>query len=231
MASPKPRFRGEDAVRDLDAVLRTMKREGCHLLVTGEVDARVADRATRRLFGDPNYDRKRVLAAPDSSTHVDRYLPVDVSPTDPAVWVVDPTGRERSIPPSAEDRTLPDADGDGSDLDRLRQELVQAVTFYADAGDGLAPAELQVGVASADALLERDDRHAVEQFLRTLGALVRGVDGMGHVRVALPDDHPTVASLSPLFDARIELRRRDGLVPEQRWHVPDRDVTTAWTQL
>ena len=32
-------------------------------------------------------------------------------------------------------------------------------------------------------------------------------------------------------DARVELRRRDGLVPERRWHVPDRDVTSGWTRL
>jgi hypothetical protein len=34
-----------------------------------------------------------------------------------------------------------------------------------------------------------------------------------------------------LFDARIELRRRDGFAPEQRWHVPEHDARTSWVRL
>jgi hypothetical protein len=54
---------------------------------------------------------------------------------------------------------------------------------------------------------------------------------MGHVRITLPDGHPTVRELSPLFDARVELRKRGVLKPEQRWHLPRHGITTVWTEL
>ena len=232
MSSLRPRLRGDDSSTEFDSVLRELKRDGCHLLVTGEVDRHVSGRATRRLLGNPHCDRKRVLAFTDATADdVGHCLPVDVDRSDPDVWVVDPNGSQRSVPADAADVELPVDDADGSELSRLRQELVQAVGFFDDVHSGLGPAELRVGVASVAHLLDANDRAAVERFLRAIGALVRGVDGMGHVRVSLPDDHPTVADLSPLFDARIELRKREGLVPEQRWHVPSHDITSGRTKL
>ncbi|WP_266080160.1 DUF7504 family protein [Haladaptatus caseinilyticus] len=80
-------------------------------------------------------------------------------------------------------------------------------------------------------LLEADDRSSTKRFLRAVNALVCGVDGIGYVHLPLPDDSPIVRGLSPLFDARIELRKREALVPEQRWHAPQHDTTTLWSQL
>jgi len=232
MSSLQPRIRGEDSPSEFDAVLRQLKRDGCHLLVTGDVDGEVAGRATRRLLGDPNRERERVLAVTDATAdHVDHCLPAGVRRTDPDVWVADPTGSQRSVPADAADVELPADCADRSALGRLRAELVQAVGFFDDVRNGLSPAELRVGVTSVTPLLDAHDRGTVGRFLRAVGAIVRGVDGMAHAHLSLPDDHPTVDDLSPLFDARIELRRREGLVPEQRWHVPKHDITSDWTKL
>jgi hypothetical protein len=53
---------------------------------------------------------------------------------------------------------------------------------------------------------------------------------MAHYHLPLPDDSATVRRLSPLFDARIELRETNGR-PEQRWHFPECEEPTAWVAL
>ncbi|WP_435157313.1 DUF7504 family protein [Haladaptatus sp. DFWS20] len=55
--------------------------------------------------------------------------------------------------------------------------------------------------------------------------------GMGHYRLPVPDDDSLVGRLSPLFDARIELRQEPGQPPEHRWHVPAYNETTIWVRL
>ncbi|WP_227376904.1 DUF7504 family protein [Haladaptatus halobius] len=220
-----------DGVRDLDAALRELKRQGCALLITGEVPEHVTAKATKRLLGDPNCGRKRLLAFTDAtSEHIDDCLPSGVKRNAPDVWIIDPCGIDRAIPSTADDIELPKAD-EGSELNRLRQELVQAVGYFDDVAEGLDPAELRVSIDSLEYMLEANDLSPTERFLRTVAALVRGVRGMGHVHLPLPDDSATVQELSPLFDARIELRKRDTLAAEQRWHVPRHDITTIWTKL
>jgi hypothetical protein len=51
---------------------------------------------------------------------------------------------------------------------------------------------------------------------------------MAHYHLPVADDAEVVQELSPLFDARVELRQTDGDVPEQRWHVPAYDEATNW---
>ena len=232
MSLPEATFRSEESLRDIDSVLRRLKQRGCTLLVTGDVPVPVSGLATRRLLGDPDCDRKRVLAFTDATVeHVDHCLPSGVARDDPDVWVVDPDAERRAIPDRATGVELPSRDAAQSDLSRLRQEIVQAVGFFDDATDGLDPAELRVGVAALDSLLAANGRPAAVRFLRAVVALVQGVGGMGHVRLPFPDDHDVVRGLSPLFDARIELRKRGQTPPEQRWHVPRHDLTTVWTGL
>jgi hypothetical protein len=70
----------------------------------------------------------------------------------------------------------------------------------------------------------------VVRFLRLLTTAVRGVRGLGHVHCPLADDDDRVTALRPLFDARIELRRREGFGPEQRWHLPEYGAT-EWVRI
>lgn len=69
--------------RRFRAVLDRFEREGCNLLVVGEVDPSVRRAAARRLFGDPDADRDRVLVAP-ADDNPDAWLPGtgDVVPFD-----------------------------------------------------------------------------------------------------------------------------------------------------
>jgi hypothetical protein len=232
MTSSQWSHRGGDVPPDIDTFLAQRKRQGSTLLVTGAVDETISGIATRRLLGDPGRERKRVLAFSDASAdYVDYCLPVDTPRDDPDVWVVTPDGTHRGGPVPDDGAKLSTGGVGPEDVAGLQAELTQAVTRYDDASEGLAPAELRLGVISLAGFLEANDRSTVEQFLRTLGELVRGVDGMAHVHLPVPDADPLVDELSPLFDARIELRHRETFLPEQRWHVPEHGITTLWTEL
>ena len=216
---------GEDSVvQDVTFTewLSGLKTSGSNLLVTGEVPEMTSADFSRTLFGRGG--RTRVLGLVDPSTPAaESYLPV-------------PTGnpQTRVIDRRPEDRGLTSRSSSTGQLsiDRqtFRSEVVSAISSHEELNDGFAPAELRLGLDSVEMLETNDDLVSVGQFLRGLTAIVRGVRGMAHYHLRVPDDDPMVAELSPLFDARIELRKRPGRA-EQRWHVPNIDETTHWVEL
>lgn len=222
------RFRsesGEDsAVRDVTFVewLSGLKTSGSNLLVTGEVPEMTSAEFSRTLFGQG--ERTRVLGLVDPSTPAaESYLPD--STKNPQTRVVDRRPEDRGLTSSQssiEQLTI--------DRQTFRSEVVSAISSHEELNDGFAPAELRLGLDSIEMLEINDDLVSVGQFLRGLTAIVRGVRGMAHYHLRVPDDDPMVAELSPLFDARIELRKRPGRA-EQRWHVPNIDETTHWVEL
>jgi hypothetical protein len=213
--------------RQFDEVLRELKRQGANLLVTGEVPASVTRTAARTMLGDPGEPRRRVLAFPEPpGDALHEYLPPGVTVASDDVWVAS-LGADVRRPASAEAMSPSNV----SDLAGFRSEIVGAVSFYDDVTDGLDPAELRLGVESLSMLFAEYRRDAVERFLRTTTAIVRGVNGMGHYRLARPDRDDLVQSLAPLFDVRVELRQRGDRPPEHRWHVVDEGITTSWVQL
>jgi thioesterase domain-containing protein len=117
------------------------------------------------------------------------------------------------------------------DLAHVHREITHAISHFEQATGGLAPAELRIGIASLADFLQVNDLDAVTRFLHQWADLVREVNGMGHVRFPIPDSSELVETLAPLFDARIELRQQGMEPPEQRWHIPQHDITTAWTIL
>ncbi|MFH5843363.1 hypothetical protein [Haladaptatus sp. CMAA 1909] len=222
MSFVRNRYR-DGYARDFEGTLRELKRHGCVLLITGAVVEDVTLQATRRLAGDPRCDRKRVLVATRrSDMDIADGLPPGVERNGPDVRVIRPTNVELNDSPTDVGQT---------ELQYIRTELLKAVGYFDDIASGLSPAELRVSIDSLEGLLETNGYGTVTRFLRTVMALVRGVSGIGHVHLPVPDDSRTVARLSPLFDARIELRRRDRLVAEQRWHVPMDDRSTGWVKL
>jgi hypothetical protein len=187
--------------------LRRLKREGCNLLLAGAVSDATATRATRRLLGSTELDRKRVLVVPGGTAAGD-LLPSGVSADDPAVSVVayDAAGPE----------SLPDLAG----------RAAEAVRGYA-AADGLVGGELRLAVASLGALVDDHDVRDVEAFLRRVTAAVRDARGIGQYRYAGPRaDLPFRPGR--LFDGAVSLRDRSGA--EQRLSFPSGE-STDWVAL
>lgn len=206
-----------------------LKRRGCNVLVTGDVGEETSRRLTRKLLGAPDVPRTRVLALTDRDREdAPALLPEGVSVDDDAVHLLDYDAGTRSASGATATAPDPNAGRAPKALDDLRLDLCDAVA--AAAADGLDPAQLRVGVYTLSYLTSQRDPEAVEQFVRAVGDHVRGVSGMAHYHLPVPDDADRVARLAPLFDVRIELRETNG-APEQRWHFPDRDATTAWVGL
>lgn len=234
MSLQRARFRGDYSAHEFQEVLKRFKQDGCNLLVTGAVSEDVTVRATRTLLGSPDADRKRVVALGDSRRgNVDERLPPGVDSDDSTVWIIDQDAKQRSVPKAAEsaDVELPTQADDRDALSRLREEVVVAIDYFEETTEGLSPSELRLSVSSLDRLAHEHDPDAVARFVRSVSAMVRGVHGMAHYHLPRPDDDEVVDRLSSLFDARIELRKRDGLPAEQRWHVPEYEQTTDWVRL
>ena len=233
MPNQPPTSRGERSTHEFREALTSLKRDGCNLLVTGTVAEDATEAATRTLLGAPDADRKRIVALAESTERgVGDRLPVGVDSAGPNVWLVDQRTHQRSVPKAVQenDVTLPSAD-DGNELARLREEIIVAIDYFERRDDGLDPSELRLSVSSLGWLTHECDADAVAKFVRSVGAMVRGVHGMAHYHLPRPDDADLVERLAPLFDARIELRQREGLPIEQRWHLMEDEQTTDWVRL
>lgn len=217
--------------RELDTVtfhreLARLKRDGCSLLVTGSVCDSIGQEMTQKLLGAVDEQRHRVLALTDQTTEdVDGLLPERVHPDDPDVWVIDYESSSRdTLVRNGSSPTIPPS------LAELREETCDIITEIAEQSGGLDAAELRVSVFTLEHLLHAHEFEAVREFVRTVSACVREVNGMVHFHVLDADGSEAVQMVADLFDARIELRRRNGET-QQRWHLSGYDDPTAWVSI
>ncbi len=223
------RFRGDETHASFQAWLQGLKQQGSNILVTGDVPDLVSANAARTLFGDGR--RYRILGLIDRTiTAPESRLPEVADVYDSRTWVIDQRHGERSVPPAAIEVTSHLEPLQQENVHQLRDEVQTAISFFEEHFGALDPAELRVGVDSLYPLVQRNVPATI-QSLRTLTATIRGVSGMAHYHLRVPDEVEIVEDLTPIFDARIELRRRPGMKPEQRWHVPDLEETTVWVEL
>ncbi|WP_435175291.1 DUF7504 family protein [Halorussus sp. AFM4] len=227
-------------------VLNELKSTGCNLLVVGDAPRELFARASARMLGDDGANRYRVLAATDATpgSIADR-LPDPAEsprPVGETTHLLNHVGAVRSVTDPA-DATAP-ADLAGvketrvadPQLTGLQAALVEAVDdFAARADDPLAPAELRVGVDSLAPLVDFYGEDVVRRCLRIVGGHVRTHDAMAHYVLPEPYDSDLVRSLAADVDAVVEVRLADaapdGRVGEQRWHVPNRDLSVGWAPL
>lgn len=227
MTDARPAFRGDGPPGEFQEVLRTFKRDGCNLLVTGEVVPRVTERATRKLLGSPTVERRRVLVVVGSRDGpTERLLPGGVRPDDDRLRVVDHRGGRSAAAMPADPSAVTDAD----DVDLLADAVERAVEGLAAVGGDFEPSELRLSVTSLPALLDPYGPGEVAGFLEVVCELVAVHGGMGHYHLPVSDDSPVVSAFAAHVDARIELRQEAGTIAEQRWHVPGYG-TTEWVTL
>lgn len=224
------RLRGDGPDVNFQAWLEQLKARGSNILVTGNVPDRISAKAARILFGRDER-RYRILSLIDRTIDSsESRFPETVSTDDAMTWLIDQRSGERSVPDAALSAASYLDPPEKDNVRQLRDEIQTAISFYEERSNGLDPGELRVGIDSLFPLIQRD-LQATKHSLRTISATIRGVRGMAHYHLRVPDDDTVVRELTPLFDARIELRRNPGLKPEQRWHAPELDETTAWVEL
>lgn len=194
---------GEPAVVE---ALPRLKREGCNLLVTGAVSEATTCRATRRLFGSPTIERKRILVRTADAPAVGDLLPTGVDASDPSVRIIDASAYA----------------AERDSLDALGSAVSAAVDEFGSHSTPLVGGELRLSVVSLDSLVVAYDFASVERFLRRITETVSTVRGMGHYRYSGSRDDATFPRDS-LFDGVVDLRERGR--PEQRLSVPEAGPT------
>lgn len=214
--------------------LADLKRNGCNVLLVG---ADALDAGCERLLGESSAGpRYRLFVTTDAgpSTARARLAGVQSGPyRDPATvvgWRAGGRDAGRADDRGDDERALRVTPVESDDLGDLARAVEAAVeSFEAEAGD-LSPAELRLCLDSLTPLVEAYDERDVRRFLLGLVETVERVAGMGHYHLSDGYDSEAVAAVEPLFDAVIELRRVESRV-EQRWHLPDENVTTRWLAL
>lgn len=198
--------------RSFARVLEGFKRDGCLLLVTGDVPEPVSARANRKLLGTPTEFRHRILAVTDPAiSEPQTHLPGSLGVESDGVLVIDTRSSVRGGGVEAVADAIRDAlpADPPTDEGNVRFALATLVPFVADA--------------------ESDDEAV--SALETLRTAAHTANAIGAIHLPLPDDHPDVDALTPSVDARIELRDTNTALPEQRWYLPEQDATTNWVTM
>jgi hypothetical protein len=197
--------------------LPQFKRRGCNLLVTGAVSESTANRATRRLLGSPDLERRRVLVRTDDAPVAD-LLPAAVDSRSPTVTVIDSRDSQPAAPPAA----------DTGPLAPLGTAVVDAADAFGGGALGCVGGEFRLSVTSLSQLLDDHGVGAVERFLQRVTAAVTRVRGLGHYRYAGPRAELSTLPVDRLFDGVVELR--DRATPEHRLSLA-RTASTDWVEL
>lgn len=230
MASPKSAGEQES----FTTTLMGLKRRGCCVLVTGQVSERVRAAQSRRLFGEGDQSRQRVLTLTDATPDLDaQYLPESITPAHSSVNELDYTNVVRNIADTANPSV-------GSPAPAVNSEVAGSMAglgalLYDSVGeavrnDQLRPGELRLGIATLCVLLDTDGLQATKAFIRTIRSDILSVRGMGHFHLPGSPDSATLAALESLIDIHIELRESNGN-PEHRWHLLETDHSTDWLAL
>ncbi len=119
--------------------------------------------------------------------------------------------------------------GGADDLAALREAVLDAITELSDEFE-LEDNDLRVGVQSLDQFSDWADGRGVRRFVQAVSKYVGLVNGTLYCQFRGDSTRASEVLDLGLFDARIELRSQQGCV-EQRWHLPDEDITTDWVSL
>lgn len=225
--------------------LSDLKRNGSNILLVG-TDALAP--TCQRLLGESGAGpRYRLFVTTDAGAAVarDKLAAVGPRPDRDAAAVVNWRTHVRGETTAADDSgddlrmrgasrshnddpLLRDVTVESGDLRDLGVAVEETVEAFEARVDHVSPAELRLCFDSLTPLVTDYEDRDVRRFLLGLTETVDRVDGMAHYHLPAEFDSETVASVSPLFDAVVEVRRADGGV-EQRWHLDD--ITTDWLPL
>jgi hypothetical protein len=213
--------------------LQDLKRRGSNLLVVGSPaeEARVA--ATRRLLGDGVSETRRRLFVFTDATHTDaRIGQGTVSPE--TVRAIDRTTQTRTTAATASGMSTPNRFArrqvETTELGSLAWCIEEEIATFDDYAGGLASGELRLCFDSLAPLISEYDVETVRRFVGAVGNRVCAVSGMAHYHLPVSRSEPIVDELTPVFDAVIQLRVRDGL-PEHRWELCDTALESTWIPL
>jgi predicted signal transduction protein with EAL and GGDEF domain len=192
--------------------LEALDERGAAFLVVGDVPLDVHGEACERLLGSSDgseFLRVQTRERPLVDDSRGRTIAFDASVRSAAA----------SGGPTPSARTV------ATSLSELGAAAVDELTRL----DATSDASLRVCVESLTPLRAACDDETVFRFLHLLAGRARK-SGRLHVHLSAPAGSADVALYRDLFDGLVELRvAEDGI--QQRWHLHDADVSSAWLAL
>ncbi|WP_436346664.1 DUF7504 family protein [Natronorubrum sp. FCH18a] len=234
MFSRKDWGSGSDGEQFTETLSR-LKRTGASVLVVGSVRPHQQRDVCRRLLGQATVQpRRRVLVSTTGDSH---QFDADINASD-TLKLVSYATQARS---TAATDTSPDTiESDAPSLEAsptttttladLGIAISSAIEELETEADGLAPAELRVGIDSLVPLLEEYGAERVFKFVHLTNGRTRDTDGMIHYHLPMDRDSDVVSVLAPLFNIIIELREQNGDFQE-RWSINDGDQSSGWISI
>ncbi|ELY46616.1 DUF7504 family protein [Natronorubrum sulfidifaciens] len=219
--------------------LTQLKRQGASVLVVGSVQPAQRRNLCRRLLGRTTVTpRRRVLVSTTGQSHDVSELLGSDSCTETAHTLVRYATQARGAVASDGDSStmepiapsIDDSPVTTTTLSELGIAISSAIETFELESNGLAPAELRVGVESLVPLLDEYGTERVFKFLHLTNGRVRTADGMVHYHLPMDRDSDTASVLAPLFDIIIELREQHG-VPQERWSIDDGELHSGWVSV
>jgi hypothetical protein len=211
--------------------LASLKRRGSNLLLVGPAYESAHLPASRRLMGDADSARERLLVLTDHDAAREARLPDEAEPVRTVEHRSLTRGAAARPAPSPSPLSVSGPDGEPHDpLVALGNDVADEIEAADRRAGGLEPGQLRVCVDSLAPIVEEHDRQRVVAFLHAMTSDVDRVNGMGHYHLPVPADAEVIGFLEPLFDAIIEVRvGPDG--PQQRWKLTDGSGSTDWLPL
>lgn len=211
--------------------LDELKQTGCLALITGTVDETVRATCSRQLFGALSRPHKRVLIHPGAKAfRLSSYLPHGITTTTSDVLsIAGARLRGETITPSnstdIEQTTSP------IDCTIFSRRLASLLADTEPTADTFTPGELRLGILTTGELLDQYGQSVAQTLLTTVENQMRERCGFAHCHLPVSSENSIATTLAEHTAIHIHLREREGLPPEQCWHIRDADCSSGWIPL
>ena len=213
--------RGGVSVDELNAALYRLKREGCTVLVGGDVPELVQRLFSQRVMGESDVYRLRILTLLGRTPDPDDWFPGSVTARSKDSHLVDLQDADRNmaaVAPQIEE-SLPTRDGEG-----VAETVEKSVDGFLRDRYPL-PEELRLVAAPGHGQLTSTKTiHGLVEVLAEIGGLTY---------LMVPEWSPRTIDESVLehVDAFVMVRPRDPGAPEHQWIIFEEKIETGWLPL
>ena len=215
--------------------LQRLKQQGCNLLVVGSVPDSVLSLASNQMLGDPSLRRHRLFVLTDADTSTVRgRLPVaSTHSIAQTATIVDhvPSARTATTQMGPASDRIPTERVYDEDLDVLCETVADVIASLERQEGNFDAGRFRLCFDSLRPLVDEYDPEELSRFLDRLTTEIRGVRGMGHFILPVACEDDVVGRLTPSFDAVVELRTVNDSREQERWHLPEEELTTDWITL
>lgn len=209
-------YRGGGDADSIARRLAELKERGCVAVATGKVPPETMQLVCRRMFGDPDLDRRRLLVTFSRGPEPVDCLPSPLTPADGTVTVRDRSDAVREVV-----ATVRDATDSQAVCETIRSHLDAVAGDVLDAAADVAlerPGQLRVVVLRPDYLFpdaEWQSLSSLAEFVGRLRTLMQRLGGMALLVVPRGDVDRIVRHLREHVDVEFRVRSKSTFAEQQ----------------